>query len=108
MDSIEDTNTLMIDGMDDFCESMHTNISETIKMWGDVLVEGSEHGWCDKVNFTDRDIHYAAKILLAICENRAKRDGVEVNPDSDYLSVKEYIMSRFGVSFDWSPENEEV
>lgn len=95
-------------GMEAFCESMHTNISETLKLWGDVLIEGCEHGWCEKMDFDDRDIYYAMKMLLAICGNKAKRGGVGTDAVSDEASMREYIASRFGITFDWNPENEPV
>ena len=95
-------------GMDEFCESMHTNISETLKLWGDVLIEGCEHGWCKKMKFDDRDIYYAMKMFIAICENKARKEGVEINEVSDEMSVREFIMSHFGFTFDWKPEKQGV
>lgn len=94
MELFENDSNLM-----EFCNSMHTNIHETLKMWGDVLSQGVEHGWCNDVNFNDKDLYYAMRILLSMCASRLHKCENDVTMDDLEKIMGEFLNNTLGVDF---------
>jgi hypothetical protein len=101
MELFENDNNLM-----EFCNSMHTNIHETLKMWGDVLSQGVKHGWCNDVNFNDKDLYYATQILLSMCASRLHNCGNDVTMNDLEEIMSNFLNDTLGVEFKL-PEKDE-
>ena len=99
----------------EFCENMHYNVQETLKMWGDVLSQGNKHGWSNEVQFEDKDLYYAVQIFLTMCASRLHNSGKDMDMGELENRMQSFINDNLGICFtipekedEENPENEEL
>lgn len=94
MELFENDSNLM-----EFCISMHNNVHETLKLWGNVLSQGVEHGWCNDVRFNDKDLYYAMQIFLTMCASRLHNSGNDTSMDDLEEKMTAFLNDNLGVGF---------